>query len=68
MIAVHPQYITDADGKKLSVILSLNEFEALLESLEDIDDVQLFDVGKANPEESIAIDEAFKLIEANRKS
>jgi len=67
MIAVHPQYITDAEGKKLSVILPINEFEALVESLEDLDDVQLFDAAKANPEEAIDIDDAFKLIESNRK-
>lgn len=43
MLEVHPQFITDAEGKKISVILSMQEFEALLEELEDIEDVRLFD-------------------------
>ncbi len=68
MIAVHPQFITDAAGKKVSVILPLDEFEALLESLEDLDDVRLFDEAKGNKEEAIDINDAFKLIEENRKS
>lgn len=61
MIAVHPQYITDAAGNKVSVILPLNEFEALLDSLEDLDDVRLFDEAKALQEEAIDINDAFKL-------
>lgn len=31
-----PQYITDANGKKISVILSLADYEELLEDLEDL--------------------------------
>ncbi len=43
MVEVHPQFITDAEGKKVSVILSMQEFEALLEEIEDIEDVRLID-------------------------
>lgn len=43
MLEVHPRFITDTDGKKVSVILSMEEFEALLEELDDIEDVKLFD-------------------------
>jgi hypothetical protein len=31
-----PQYITDADGTKKGVILSIEEFEELLEDIEDL--------------------------------
>jgi len=31
-----PQYITDADGEKISVILSIADYEELLEDLEDL--------------------------------
>lgn len=33
---LHPQYITDEKGKKKSVILSLSEFEELIEDIEDL--------------------------------
>ena len=33
---LHPQYITNASGEKISVVLSVEEFEALMEDLEDL--------------------------------
>ena len=66
MLTIHPQYITDTAGKKL-VILPMKEFKNLMEELEDLEDVKLYDRAKASKEPSIAIDDAFKMIEANRK-
>ncbi len=36
MPAIKPQYITDADGKKTGVILSIEEYEELMEDIEDL--------------------------------
>lgn len=46
MIAVHPQYILDAHGQKSMVILSVQEFNTLIEELESIEDVTLYDMAK----------------------
>jgi PHD/YefM family antitoxin component YafN of YafNO toxin-antitoxin module len=46
MIAVHPQYINDSNGKKSMVILTLKEFETIMEELEDLEDVRLYDQDK----------------------
>ncbi len=35
-IDIHPQYITNEEGEKLSVILPVNEFEQMLEDIEDL--------------------------------
>jgi hypothetical protein len=43
MVPIHPHFITDADGNKISVILPLKEFEALLEELDEMEDIRLFD-------------------------
>lgn len=67
MLTVHPQYITDKTGKKISVILPLEEFKNIIEELEEIEDIRLYDEAKASGEISIPIDEAFKMIEAERK-
>lgn len=32
----HPQYITDDKGEKVSVVLSMQEFENILEDIEDL--------------------------------
>ncbi len=33
---LHPQYITDEDGNKISIILPIIEFESLIEDIEDL--------------------------------
>jgi hypothetical protein len=33
---LNPQYVTDADGRRTGVLLSLDAFEALMEDLEDL--------------------------------
>ncbi len=33
---LHPRYITDEQGRKMSVVLSVEEYESLLEEIEDL--------------------------------
>jgi hypothetical protein len=37
--AFHPQYITDETGKRVSVVLSIEEFQAMAERLDDLEDL-----------------------------
>ncbi|MCP9769873.1 hypothetical protein EGI22_18365 [Lacihabitans sp. LS3-19] len=46
MVKVHPQYIKDANGDKSFVILSTKEFETIMEELEELKDIKLFDQAK----------------------
>ena len=41
-----PQYITDAKGKRISVIVPINDYEKMLQELENKEDVQLYDEAK----------------------
>jgi PHD/YefM family antitoxin component YafN of YafNO toxin-antitoxin module len=66
MFTIHPQYITDTAGKKM-VVLPAKEFDTIIEELEELEDIKLYDKAKASKEPSIPIDEAFKIIEAKRK-
>lgn len=66
MIRLQPQYITDNQGNKLSVVLPINDFKGILEELEELEDIKLYDRVKNLNEPSIPIDEAFKMIEAKR--
>lgn len=67
MLTVHPQYITDNAGRKISVVLPMKEFKTIMDELDELEDIRLYDEAKASKEPSIAIDEAFKMIEAKRK-
>ena len=52
-----PQYITDKKGKKLSVVISLIEYKKILEELEELEDIRLYDAVKARKEKSIPFTE-----------
>ncbi len=68
MLTVHPQYIKDTAGKNL-VILPQNEFDSIMEELEDIEDIRIYDEAKKNDTgERIPMEDAFKIIEDNRKN
>ncbi|MBC7889591.1 MAG: hypothetical protein H7Z13_17080 [Ferruginibacter sp.] len=45
MLTITPQYIIDTAGKKL-VVLPLDEFNSLMEELEEQEDLQLYDEPK----------------------
>tara|TARA_R110002050_G_scaffold252628_1_gene390845 strand:- start:3636 stop:3839 length:204 start_codon:yes stop_codon:yes gene_type:complete len=62
------QFITDNSGQKLAVILPIKDYNRMIEELEDLEDVKLYDKVKADNEPSIPIDEAFKMIEEERKN
>lgn len=61
------QYITDNKGNKLSVVLPMKDYKKILEELEELEDLRLYDEAMADKEPSIPVDEAFKIIEANRR-
>lgn len=68
MLVIHPQYITDNTGKKISVVLPMKDFKAIMEELEELEDIKLYDEAKKSNEPSIPINDAFKMIEAKRKA
>ena len=41
------RYITDEDGKRLEVIMPVEEYERLVEALEDLNDVRIYDEAQA---------------------
>ena len=67
MLTINPQYITDNNGKKISVVLSLKEYKAIIEELEELEDIRTYDETIKLKESSLPIDEAFEMIEQKRK-
>ena len=67
MLTVHPQYITDNAGRKISVVLPMKDFKNIMNELDELEDIRLYDEAKASKEPSISIDDSFKMIEAKRK-
>lgn len=46
MLTVHPQYIKDTNGNPSLVVLPVQEFESLMEELEELEDIRLYDEAK----------------------
>lgn len=65
-MTLNPQFITDAKGRRKSVILSIKEYEQLLEQLEDAEDIRLYDEVKALNEPAIPFEEYLKAFEARK--
>ncbi len=54
---VHPQYTTDNSGRKLSVILSVKDYEKIVEELEELEDLKMYDAVNARNEKSIPFED-----------
>ena len=67
MFNLNPQFITDKTGKKISAVLPMKEFKTLLEELEELEDIRLYDESKKDNEPAIAKNKAMAMIEAERK-
>jgi len=46
MISIHPQYIKDVNGHKSMVILPAKEFDNIINELEELEDIKLYDEAK----------------------
>ncbi|HMS29864.1 MAG TPA: hypothetical protein PKD32_08435 [Saprospiraceae bacterium] len=67
MLTIHPLYITDNTGKKISAVLTMKEFETIIEELEELEDIRLYNEAKKEDNgERIPMAEAFRMIEEKR--
>jgi len=57
-VVLNPQFIVDTQGKRVKVVLEIEEFEKLLEELEDLEDIRAADEAKAEGGEAIPLEQA----------
>ena len=48
-----PQCITDKKGNKISVVIPLTQYKRILQELEELEDIRLYDEVKARKEKTI---------------
>lgn len=63
METLKQQYIKDNQGHKIAIILPINKYNKMIEQIEELEDIRLYDQVKAKNEESIPFDVYLK----NRK-
>ncbi|MFN7099959.1 MAG: hypothetical protein ACK4M4_06265 [Flavobacterium sp.] len=62
------QFLTDEKGNRTAVVLPIKKYNKLIEKLEDLEDIRLYDEAKKEDDGyRVSIDEAFKIIEDKRK-
>ena len=67
MVSMQEQYLTDREGKRIGVVLNLEQFQRILEELEELEDIRAYDAAKASGDEVIPFDQAIAEIEQRRK-
>jgi hypothetical protein len=60
------QYVTDRKGRKVGVILPIRDYEKMLEQLEELEDIKVYDKAVEMNEEEISVQEAFQKLESKR--
>ena len=73
MLACYPnsmnaseRYLTDEDGRRVAVVLTLDAYQTLLEELEELESLRAFDRAKASDDEIIPLEDAVAEIERQR--
>lgn len=64
---LHPQYLVDASQKTTAVLININEWNCVLEALEELDDIRAYDAAKLHPQDFVDFEDAVNAIEANEK-
>lgn len=54
------KYVIDENGNKTEVILSIETYKKLLEELEELEELKLYDEAKSSENEILPFDEAMK--------
>jgi hypothetical protein len=65
-----PQFLTDAKGERIAVVISIEEYEKLIEDAEDREDLQAvreYEAAKAAGEVPVPFEQVMDEIRRNRK-
>ena len=54
---IHPQYVTDERGERVSVIVPIQQWQQVLDELDELNAIRLYDEIKARNEPTISLAE-----------
>ena len=67
MRARKERFLVDDRGERIAVVLDIADYEAMLEALEELDDIEAFDAAMKEGGEPIPLEQAIKEIERGRR-
>ena len=63
MSAIHERFVVDKNGKRTAVLLDIEEYQKLLQGLEELDSLKAYDAAKASQDEAVPFEQAIPEIE-----
>ena len=66
MIQFNEEYLVDEQGNRKAVVLSISEWEQILDALEGLDDIRAYDEAKGHPSEPVSFEQAISEIPKGR--
>ena len=67
MIAIKERFVVDEHGNRQGVLLYLEDYQRLLEELEELESIRAYDAAMQSGDEAISFEQAVAEIEAQRE-
>jgi PHD/YefM family antitoxin component YafN of YafNO toxin-antitoxin module len=67
-ISLNPQYVIDRQKNPKAVLLTIDEWNQIVEALEELDDIRSYDAAKTGDQESIPFEQAVREIQEDYKA
>ena len=66
-MVLQERFIVDENGKRIGVLLDIEDYHKLLEELEELDTLRAYDAAKASGDEVLPLEQALAEIEKDRQ-
>jgi PHD/YefM family antitoxin component YafN of YafNO toxin-antitoxin module len=63
MITTHERFVIDKNGNRTAVLLDIEEYNTLLQELEELESIKAYDAAKFSDDETIPFEQAIEEIE-----
>jgi hypothetical protein len=61
------RFVVDENGKRIGVLLDIEDYHRLLEALEELEAIRAYDAAKASDDEVLPLEQALTEIEKDRQ-
>ena len=68
MVTLHPEYVVDEQQHRKGVLISVAEWDQVVDALEELDEIRAFDEAKAEPQDVVPLEQAVREIQEGYKA
>ena len=67
MLKLKERYVVDGQGKRISVVLEIADYQELLDELDELEAIRAYDTAKASGDQAVPLEQAIAEMESDRK-